>query len=115
MRVLLFLCVTTQQPASPPQPKRTVEFTGTVLMNGFYNSARTNNSDAPTFADSDAVGVKGSSATLRQTRLGATVTDPDVLGGSFNGEIDLPPRETARSRWSACGAPSRPCNGRIYS
>jgi hypothetical protein len=89
MRVLLFLCITTQQPASPPPAKRTVEFTGTVLMNGFYNSARTNNSDAPTFADSDAVGVKGSSATLRQTRLGATVTDPDVLGGSFNGEIDL--------------------------
>lgn len=95
MRVLLFLGTIAQQPASPPPPppapppKRTVEFTGTVLMNGFYNSARTNNSDAPTFADSDAVGVKGSSATLRQTRLGATVTDPDVLGGSFNGEIDL--------------------------
>lgn len=94
MRVLLFLSVTAQQPASPPPPppppaKRTVELTGTVLMNGFYNSARTNNSDAPTFADSDAVGVKGSSATLRQTRLGVLVTDPDVLGGSFNGEIDL--------------------------
>jgi hypothetical protein len=41
------------------------------------------------FADTDAVGVKGSSATLRQTRLGVIVTDPDVLGGSFNGEIDL--------------------------
>lgn len=88
MRVLLFLCVTAQQPASPP-PKRTVEFTGTVLMNGFYNSARTNNSDVPTFADSDAVGVKGASGTLRQTRLGALVTDPDVLGGSFSGEIDV--------------------------
>jgi len=89
MRVLLFLCITAQQPASPPPPKRTVELTGAVLMNAFYNSARTNNSDAPTFADSDAVGVKGSSATLRQTRLGVIVTDPDVLGGSFNGEIDL--------------------------
>lgn len=92
MRVLLFLGITAQQPASPPPPppaKRTVELTGTVLMNGFYNSARTNNSDAPTFADSDTVGVKGSSATLRQTRLGAIVTDPDVLGGSFNGELDL--------------------------
>jgi hypothetical protein len=95
MRVLLFLGLTAQQPASPPPAppppaaKRTVELTGTVLMNGFYNSARTNNSDAPTFADSDAVGVKGSSATLRQTRLGAIVTDADVLGASFNGEIDL--------------------------
>ncbi len=95
MRVLLFLSLTAQQPAAPPppppppSPKRTVEFTGTVLMNGFYNSARTNNSDAPTFADSDTVGVTGTSATLRQTRLGAIVTDPNVLGGSFSGELDL--------------------------
>jgi hypothetical protein len=89
MRVLLFLCVTAQQPASPPPPKRAVEFTGTVLMNGFYNSARTNNSDVPVFADTDAVGIKGASATLRQTRLGVFVTDPEVLGGSFNGEIDV--------------------------
>ncbi|PYP60475.1 MAG: hypothetical protein DMD40_00495, partial [Gemmatimonadetes bacterium] len=58
-------------------------------MNGFYNSARTNNSDVPVFADTDAVGVKGTSATLRQTRLGVLVTDPDVLGGSFSGEIDV--------------------------
>src|SRR3989441_8496879 len=94
MRVLLFLCITAQQPASPPPPppsaaKRTVEFTGTVLMNGFYNSARTNNSDDPVFADTDAVGVKGSSATLRQTRLGVFVSDPQVLGGTFNGEVDV--------------------------
>jgi hypothetical protein len=88
MRVLLLLYVTAQQPAASP-PKRTVEFTGTVLMNGFYNSARTNNSDVPVFADTDAVGVKGASATLRQTRLGALITDPDVLGGSFSGEVDL--------------------------
>src|SRR5881397_2140786 len=94
MAVMLFLCMTVQQPASPPPPppspaKRTVEFTGTVLMNGFYNSARTNNSDVPVFADTDAVGVKGASATMRQTRLGVLVTDPDVLGGSFSGEIDV--------------------------
>src|SRR3977135_3587678 len=95
MRVVLFLCITAQQPASPPPPpphappKRTVEFTGTVLMNGFYNSARTNNSDDPVFADTDAVGVKGASATMRQTRLGVVATDPDVLGGAFTGEIDV--------------------------
>jgi hypothetical protein len=58
-------------------------------MNGFYNSARTNNSDVPIFADTDAVGVKGASATLRQTRLGVFVTDPNVLGGSFSGEVDV--------------------------
>ena len=45
MRVLYLLYITAQQPATPPPPpapapaKRTVEFTGTVLMNGFYNSA----------------------------------------------------------------------------
>lgn len=94
MQVLLLLTLTTQQPASPPPPppspaKRTVEFTGTVLINGFYNSARTNNSDVPVFADTDATGVTGGSATMRQTRLGVFVTDPDVLGGSFSGEIDM--------------------------
>src|SRR5947199_6147310 len=99
MRVFYLVHITTQHPASPPPAspppppptpaKRTVEFTGTVLMNGFYNSARTNNSDVPVFADTDAVGVKGTSATLRQTRLGVLVTDPDVLGGSFSGEVDV--------------------------
>src|SRR5881296_2807508 len=94
MQVLLLLSLTAQQPASPPPPppspaKRTVEFTGTVLLNGFYNSARTNNSDVPVFADTDATGVTGGSATMRQTRLGVLVTDPEVLGGSFSGEIDI--------------------------
>src|SRR6266550_9280651 len=92
MQVLLLLSLAAQQPASPPTPppaKRTVEFTGTVLLNGFYNSALTNNSDVPVFADTDATGVTGASATMRQTRLGAFITDPDVLGGSFSGEIDV--------------------------
>ena len=68
MQVLLLLTLTTQQqPASPPPPppapaKTSVELTGTVLMNGFYNSARTNNSDVPVFADTDAIGVKGAAA-----------------------------------------------------
>src|SRR6266704_2307845 len=94
MQVLLLLSLTAQQPASPPPPppspaKRTVEFTGTVLLNGFYNSARTSNSDVPVFADTDATGVTGGSATMRQTRLGVLVTEPDVLGGSFSGEIEV--------------------------
>ena len=99
MPVLLLIRLAIQQPASPPPPpppppqapaaKRTVEFTGTVLMNSFYNSARTNNSDVPTFADSDTIGVSGASATVRQTRLGVFVTDPEVLGGAFSGEVDV--------------------------
>ena len=102
MPVLLVISLGAQQPASPPPPpppppvappaaqaKRTVEFTGTVLMNGFYNSGRTNNSDVPTFAEVDTIGVTGASATVRQTRLGVFVTDPEVLGGSFSGEVDV--------------------------
>src|SRR5207249_11883942 len=105
MQVLLLLSLTAQQPASPPPPppspaKRTVEFTGTVLLNGFYNSARTNNSDVPVFADTDATGVTGGSATMRQTRLGVLVTEPDVLGGKIG-------RASCRERvesWGVVGA-----------
>jgi len=95
MPVLLFVGLIAQQPASPPPapppapPKRTLEFTGTVLMNSFYNSALTNNSDVPTSAALDTIGVTGGSATVRQTRVGALLTDPDVLGGTFTGELDL--------------------------
>jgi hypothetical protein len=58
-------------------------------MNGFYNSARTNNSDVPVFAEVDTIGISGASATVRQTRLGVFLTDPQVLGGSFSGEVDV--------------------------
>jgi len=75
--------------AQGPARQRTVEFTGLVLVNAFYNTARTGNSDVPTFADSDALGVSGGGATMRQTRLGVFLTDPDVLGGSFTGEVDV--------------------------
>ncbi|HUC39629.1 MAG TPA: hypothetical protein VMR92_02250, partial [Gemmatimonadales bacterium] len=98
MAVLLLVGLIAQQPASlppapppppPPPAKRTLEFTGTVLMNSFYNSALTNNSDVPTTAALDTLGVTGGSATVRQTRVGALLTDPDVLGGTFTGELDL--------------------------
>src|SRR2546430_11472460 len=77
-------------PAPPPAPaaKRTVELTGLVLVNGFFTNARVNNSDVPQFADSlpSASAIGG---TIRQTRLGLLVTDPDVLRGSFSGEVDV--------------------------
>jgi len=84
MEVLLLVAL-----VQAPLRQRTVEFNGLVIMNGFYNSARTNNSDVPVFADTDAVGIKGASATLRQTRLGVFLSDPDVLGGTFTGSIDV--------------------------
>jgi hypothetical protein len=86
MRGLLFILMTTQQ-ATPPA--RTVELTGFVLVNGFYNSARVNNSDVPQFAENDPIGVGGAGGTIRQTRLGILLTEPNVLGGDFSGEIDL--------------------------
>src|SRR5438876_105631 len=89
--VAVALPLAAQTPPSPPAPapaKRTVELTGLVLVNGFFTNARVNNSDVPQFVDSltPASSVGG---TIRQTRLGLLVTDPDVLRGSFSGEVDV--------------------------
>jgi len=81
-----------QTPPSPPAPapvaKRSVEVTGLVLVNGFFTNARVNNSDVPQFVDSLAP-ASAVGGTIRQTRLGLLVTDPDVLHGSFSGEVDV--------------------------
>lgn len=77
-----------QAPAKPPS-HATVEFTGLVLVNGFFTNARVNNSDVPQLAEADTNGVAGTGGTIRQTRLGVFVTDPQVLGGSFTGELDV--------------------------
>jgi hypothetical protein len=87
MRGLLFFLLTTQQ--TPSQPPRTVEFTGFILVNGFYNSARVNNSDVPQFAENDPIGLGGAGGAIRQTRLGVSITESDVLGGDFSGEVDV--------------------------
>src|SRR5216117_646260 len=89
--VAVALPLAAQTPPSPPAPapaKRTVELTGLVLVNGFFTNARVNNSDVPQFVDSlpSASAIGG---TIRQTRLGLLVTDPDVLRGSFSGEVDV--------------------------
>ena len=81
---LLFIFVTQQA-----QPQRTVELTGFVLLNGFYNSARVNNSDVPQFAENDPVGIGAAGGAIRQTRLGVLLTEPNVLGGDFSGELDV--------------------------
>src|SRR2546425_10971540 len=92
--VAVALPLAAQTPPSPPAPppapaaKRTVELTGLALVNGFFTNARVNNSDVPQFADSlpSASAIGG---TIRQTRLGLLLTDPDVLRGSFSGEVDV--------------------------
>jgi hypothetical protein len=90
--VALPLAAQTQAPAqatpNAPAPQRTVEFTGLVLVNGFFNDGRVNPRDVPQFADSLAAARAGG-GTIRQTRLGVFVTEPDVLRGTFSGEVDL--------------------------
>src|SRR5947208_15274571 len=89
MRAALLLSLAAVAPLaaqSAPNSKRTVELTGTVLVNGFFNSARVNNSDVPQFADSLPAAGAGGGA-IRQTRLGISVTQPEVLGGAFAGEV----------------------------
>src|SRR6266852_831087 len=75
-------------PAAAPTAKRTIELTGLVLVNGFFTNARVNNSDVPQFVDSLAP-ASAVGGTMRQTRLGLLVTEPDVLRGSFSGEVDV--------------------------
>src|SRR5207247_889725 len=90
MRATLLLSLAAVAPLaaqSAPTSKRTVELTGTVLVNGFFNSARVNNSDVPQFAESLPAAGAGGGA-IRQTRLGISVTEPEVLGGTFAGEVD---------------------------
>src|SRR3989442_2805410 len=77
-----------QTPPSAPAAKRTVELTGLVLVNGFFTNARVNNSDVPQFVDSLAP-ASAVGGTIRQTRLGLLMTDPDVLHGGFAGEVDV--------------------------
>ena len=85
---LLGASVSAQTPASPPT--RSVEFSGQIIVNGFFNSVRVNNSDVPQFALADTNPVSGGGGTLRQTRLRIFVTEPNVLrGGTGGAELDV--------------------------
>jgi hypothetical protein len=64
-----------------------VDLFGRVLTNAFSNSHRVNNADVPQFvARSDSLGG-GLGMSIRQTSLGISVQVPQVLGGTFDGEI----------------------------
>ena len=70
----------------------TMELNGRVLMNAFSNSRRVNNADVPIFVRPDtANGLPqgGAGMAIRQTTLGFAVTAPDVLGGTFTGDLDV--------------------------
>lgn len=73
-----------------------VEISGLILANGFYNSAKVNNSDVPQFATllapADTAGGLPTShlaGQLRQTRLGITVSEVRVLRGTMTGDLQL--------------------------
>lgn len=69
-----------------------VELTGRVMVGAFGNSRRVNNVDNPQFVRPDTtagVPVRGIGMTIRQTRLGLEARVPEVLGGSFRGDIDV--------------------------
>ena len=67
--------------------------TATVLLNGFYTSARTNNSDLPQFAvprdAGDSFPTSGLGGTMRQSRIQARAFLAGVGGGDFTAELDV--------------------------
>ncbi len=75
------------------RPAPEVTFTATVLMNGFYTSAKTNNSDLPQFAVPEVAGDSFPSAslgaTMRQTRVRARAFAAGVADGDFTAELDV--------------------------
>lgn len=72
-----------------------VEISGLILVNGFWNNGKTNNSDVPLHADTlvpaDTLGLPNSNigGTMRQTRVGLTVTGAHALGAELSGDLQL--------------------------
>lgn len=102
MNLVLVAMLTLQNPAPTPAPapspppappaaaaKRSVEFGGLILVNGFFNNARVNNSDVPQVALADTNAAGGGGGSMRQTRLRLFVTEPDVLQGQAAAELDV--------------------------
>ena len=70
-----------------------VELSGLILVNGFYNGARVNNSDVPQFVvnPQDTSGLPNShvGGTIRQTRLGLMVSGARALGGDLAADLQM--------------------------
>lgn len=88
---VLLIAAPALQAQDKPAPE--ISFSATVLMNGFYTSDKTNNSDLPQFAvrqdASDSFPSEGVGATLRQTRVQARAFAAGVLGGDFTALMDV--------------------------
>ena len=64
---------------------------GSILLNAWRNSGRTNNADVPTLAlasDQDPLGRRSLGAAIRQTRIRIEARHESVLGGRLFGELD---------------------------
>jgi hypothetical protein len=76
-----------------PRSGNKVELSGTVVMNGFFNNAKVNSPDIPTFvAIPDPPGFLPNSnlgGTARQSEISLTATAPKVLGATFTGELEM--------------------------
>jgi hypothetical protein len=65
-----------------------MELTGRVVLQGFANSGRVNNVDNPQFARGDISGPeRGGGMSMRQTLLAFRVSNPDVAGAQFAGDL----------------------------
>lgn len=66
-----------------------VQLSGLVLVNAFSNGAAVNNGDVPLFADSSSAPGSNLGGSVRQTRLGLTVSGARALGGGLTGDLQL--------------------------
>ena len=75
--------------------RHTLEVTGQVLVNTFFNSAKTNNSDVPLYADTLTPGdipglpTRNLGAAVRQTRLGLSLSDVRAIGAVVSGTVQV--------------------------
>ena len=78
--------------AQQDRPGVDVSFHGTILLNGFYTSGRTNNTDLPQFAvpetAADSFPTSGTGGTMRQTRVMVRAFLPELGGAEWRAELD---------------------------
>jgi hypothetical protein len=84
------------QAAVRSRSRGTLEVYGLIVANGFYNSAKTNNSDIPAYADTLTTAESASrlpmsnvGATVRQSRLGLQVSAVRALGAQVSGHFQF--------------------------
>ena len=76
------------------QSRARLELSARLLTNGFFTSSRVNNVDVPQVALLPAAGANDGTggalgASVRQTRVAATATIDDVLGGALDASLDV--------------------------